>query len=145
MDLDDPSGTKSPIYLWNSRAESTAESVPTIQPSAKNSFSFATHKWRCRNSNKEEQVMLSHLMRRPAVETVKLVATPITVTRIDSKRLATGEARIMEISIFSLKTLFPRDTDFQVAYPMHSACYGLLEQEFLEITTGPALDPTEFI
>jgi hypothetical protein len=48
----------------------------------------------------------------------------------------------MEISIFGLKTLSPRDTDFQVAYPMHSACYGLLEQEFLEITAGPALDPT---
>jgi hypothetical protein len=27
-------GRKSSIYLWNSRAGSTAESVPTIQPSA---------------------------------------------------------------------------------------------------------------
>jgi hypothetical protein len=35
-----------------------------------------------------------------------------------------------------------RDTDRQVAYPMHSACYDLLQQEFLRITTGPALDPT---
>ena len=58
--------------------------------------------------------MLSHLMRRPAVETVKLVATPITVKRIDLKHLATGEARIMEISIFSLKTLFPEIRIFKL-------------------------------
>jgi hypothetical protein len=58
--------------------------------------------------------MLSHLIRRPAVETVKFVATPITVKRIDSKRLATGEAQIMEISIFSLKILFPEIRIFKL-------------------------------
>jgi len=40
-------GRESPIYLWNSRDES----VPPFQLCAQKSFSFATHQWRCRNSN----------------------------------------------------------------------------------------------
>jgi carboxylesterase type B len=38
-------GPKSSIYIYGS----TAETVAPLH--LKNSFSFATHKWRCRNSN----------------------------------------------------------------------------------------------
>jgi hypothetical protein len=40
-------GRESPIYLWNAQLNWCLQ----LSRVPKNSFSFATHEWRCRNSN----------------------------------------------------------------------------------------------